>query len=114
MSQATMISRHRPTAAPFHPPRVAVRHWGDDGGWNVLRAQNPDDSPVEIMSVSDHDLFLDADRPFQPGALLTVELAEPGIGPLRKLVRVAEVEPGDNGRWLHLCLFIVPLETAAI
>jgi hypothetical protein len=65
------------------------------------------------MNISTHDLFLDANRPFRPGELLSVELREPDDepagAPLRKLVRVAEVEPDDNGRWLHLCLFIIPL-----
>jgi hypothetical protein len=79
-----------------------------------LRTDEPADPPVEVMSISAHDLFLDADRPFTPGELLIVELSEPTSGRLRKLVRVAEVETDDNERWLHLCRFLVPLGTEAL
>jgi hypothetical protein len=114
MSHVTVLSQRKPDSFTFGDRRVSVRYPSGEGRWKVLEAADPNTSPVILKNLSVDGVCLDADRPFRFGALLNVDLEGPCGKRLRKLARVVQAPQEDHGRWVHHCLFIVPLGEAEL
>jgi hypothetical protein len=109
MDPTTSMAQRRPAGVTADALRAAVRYPCGDGRWKALPAAGAGDAPVRVAGFTAGELYLDVNRPFRLGVLLSVDLYQPGGGCLRKLVRVTQVGPEEAGRWVHRCLFEVPL-----